>query len=57
MRKEEFLQKLRQAAVRMHPLERERMLEFYNEVIEDRVEEGVGEEAAVERMEPRPSPP
>lgn len=52
MRKEEFLQKLRQAAGRMHPLERERMLEFYNEVIEDRVEEGVGEEAAVESLGP-----
>ena len=52
MRQKEFLKQLNQALHGLDPLERARMVQYYREILEDRMEEGCSEEDAVAEMEP-----
>lgn len=50
MTKQEFLSKLRQGLSGLPQADVEERVSFYNEMIEDRMEEGISEEAAVEEI-------
>lgn len=50
MNKREFLAKLEKALSRLNREERKRQLDYYEEIINDRIEEGMSEEEAVHRM-------
>lgn len=52
MNKETFLTKLTEALSFMDPAERNRTVQYYREILEDRVEDGLREEDAVAEMEP-----
>ncbi len=52
MNKETFLTRLTEALSFMDPGERSRTVQYYREILEDRIEEGLCEEAAVAEMEP-----
>ena len=51
MTKNEFLNRLSEELATLDPIERERMLQYYREIIEDRVEDGLSEDQAVEELE------
>lgn len=51
MTKNEFLGELKKALSKLKREEREKSVAYYRELLEDRVEEGLSEEAAVEQME------
>lgn len=50
MNKREFLAKLEKALAQLNREERKRELDYYEEMINDRIEEGMSEEEAVHRM-------
>ncbi|MCI8842944.1 MAG: DUF1700 domain-containing protein [Oscillospiraceae bacterium] len=52
MNKETFLTKLTEALSFMDPAERNRTVQYYREILEDRVEDGLREADAVAEMEP-----
>lgn len=52
MTKAEFLRRLSQALSSMKPMERARTVQYYREIIEDRMEEGCSEEEAVSGLDP-----
>lgn len=52
MNKETFLTRLTKALAKMDPTERDRTVQYYREILEDRIEEGLPEEDAVAGMEP-----
>lgn len=52
MNKETFLTQLTNALSKMDPSERDRTVQYYREILEDRIEEGLSEEDAVAGMEP-----
>lgn len=52
MTKAEFLRRLSQALSSMKPVERARTVQYYREIIEDRMEEGCTEEEAVAGLDP-----
>ena len=47
MNKIEFMQKLKDGLAGLSPKDREEQLNFYSEMIDDRIEEGLSEEEAV----------
>lgn len=51
MTKNEFLNRLSEELATLDSMERERMLQYYREIIEDRVEDGLSEDQAVEELE------
>ncbi len=52
MDKKTFLTKLTKALSFMDPAERDRTVQYYREIVEDRIEDGLREEEAVAEMEP-----
>lgn len=52
MNKETFLTQLTNALSKMDPVERDRTVQYYREILEDQIEEGLPEEDAVAGMEP-----
>ena len=50
MTKQEFLLNLRKGLLGLPPQDIEERLAFYNEMIEDRIEDGLSEEEAVAEM-------
>lgn len=52
MNKETFLARLTEALSAMDAAERERTVQYYREILEDRMEEGLSEREAVAEMEP-----
>lgn len=52
MGKEEFLSRLNRALSPMKPLERARTVQYYREILEDRMEDGLSEAEAVAEMDP-----
>lgn len=52
MNKETFLTRLTDALSHMDASERDRTVQYYREILEDRIEEGLSEEDAVAGMEP-----
>ena len=52
MNKETFLTQLTNALSAMDPMERRRTVQYYREILEDQIEEGMSEEDAVAGMEP-----
>ena len=52
MNREQFLNALRKALQGMEPDEAESVIAYYSEMIDDRMEAGMSEEAAVKAMEP-----
>ena len=51
MNKDEFLKQLMQALHALDVTERARTVQYYREILEDRIEDGLTEEAAVAEME------
>lgn len=51
MNKNEFLSRLSELLAPLDQMERVRMVQYYREIIEDRVEDGLTEEQAVEELE------
>lgn len=51
MNKDEFLSRLSEQLAPLDQMERVRMVQYYREIIEDRVEDGLTEEQAVEELE------
>ncbi len=52
MTKDEFLHRLNQALSSMKPVERARTVQYYREILEDRMEEGASEAEAVADLDP-----
>ena len=52
MGKNEFLKQLNKALHMLDATERARTVQYYREILEDRIEDGLSEEAAVAEMEP-----
>ena len=52
MNKDEFLKQLNQALHALDMTERARTVQYYREILEDRIEDGLTEEEAVAEMEP-----